>query len=76
MAFDETEKGLRAGLMTLRFRKLGMNQEQFATRFGIPVGTIRDLEQMRTNPSHGMHVLVEAIDLDPALGEQTRGRRF
>jgi putative transcriptional regulator len=35
---------------TLR-RALGLTQEEFAARFEIPLGTLRDWEQGRTEPA-------------------------
>lgn len=35
---------------TLR-RALGLTQEEFADRYGIPIGTLRDWEQGRTEPN-------------------------
>ena len=32
-------------------RALRLTQEQFATQFGIPLGTLRDWEQGRKNPT-------------------------
>ena len=49
---------------TLR-RALGMTQEQFATRYHIPLGTLRDWEQGRTEPGQPARAYLRAIAGDP-----------
>jgi putative transcriptional regulator len=45
---------------TLR-RALGLTQEEFATRFQIPLGTLRDWEQGRTEPDQTARAYLRAI---------------
>jgi putative transcriptional regulator len=45
---------------TLR-RALGLTQEEFATRFQIPLGTLRDWEQGRTEPDQPARAYLRAI---------------
>jgi putative transcriptional regulator len=45
---------------TLR-RALGMTQEEFATRFQIPLGTLRDWEQGKTEPDQSARAYLRAI---------------
>ena len=45
---------------TLR-RALGLTQEEFAARFQIPVGTLRDWEQGRTEPDQPARAYLRAI---------------
>ena len=45
---------------TLR-RALGLTQEEFATRYQIPLGTLRDWEQGRTEPDQPARAYVTAI---------------
>ena len=45
---------------TLR-RALGLTQEQFAARFQIPIGTLRDWEQGRTEPDQPARAYLRAI---------------
>jgi putative transcriptional regulator len=50
---------------TLR-RALGMTQEEFATRYHIPLGTLRDWEQGRSEPDQPARAYLKAIAGDPA----------
>jgi len=50
---------------TLR-RALGMTQEEFATRYHIPLGTLRDWEQGRSEPDQPAKAYLKAIAGDPA----------
>jgi putative transcriptional regulator len=45
---------------TLR-RALGLTQEEFATRFQIPLGTLRDWEQGRAEPDQPARAYLKAI---------------
>ena len=49
---------------TLR-RALGLTQEEFATRYQIPLGTLRDWEQGRTEPDQPARAYLNAIAGDP-----------
>jgi len=49
---------------TLR-RALGLTQEEFATRFHIPLGTLRDWEQGRAQPDQPARAYLKAIAGDP-----------
>ena len=60
---------------TLR-RALALTQEEFATRFHIPLGTLRDWEQGRCEPDQPALAYLTVIARDPdgvrrALGEKT-----
>jgi putative transcriptional regulator len=46
-------------------KRLGLSQDAFAVRFGIPVGTIRDWEQNRRTPDLSARILLKVIDKDP-----------
>jgi len=50
---------------TLR-RGLGLTQEEFATRFQIPIGTLRDWEQGRVEPDQAAQAYLKAIAGDAA----------
>ena len=50
---------------TLR-RALGMTQEEFATRFQIPLGTLRDWEQGKAEPDQSARAYLKAIAGDAA----------
>lgn len=48
---------------TLR-RALGLTQEEFAARFQIPIGTLRDWEQGRTEPDQPARAYLKVIAVD------------
>lgn len=49
---------------TLR-RALGLTQEEFAARYHIPVGTLRDWEQGRSEPDQPARAYLHVIAHDP-----------
>jgi len=66
-------------IKTLR-RALGLTQEEFAGRYHIPLGTLRDWEQGRTEPDQPARSFLRAIAGDPeavwrALQSRTRNPR-
>jgi putative transcriptional regulator len=46
-------------------RRLHMTQEQFATRFQVPLGTLRDWEQGAREPDTAAKTLLRVIDKNP-----------
>lgn len=46
-------------------RALALTQEEFAERYHIPVGTLRDWEQGRTEPDHPARAYLTLIARDP-----------
>ena len=56
-------------VQAIRKRK-GMSQAQFATRFAIPVSTLRDWEQHRRAPEGPARVLLTVIDKEPKAVER------
>jgi putative transcriptional regulator len=50
-------------LRTLR-KKLNLTQEQFAARFHLPLGTVRDWEQGAHRPDKAAQVLLTVIERD------------
>ncbi len=51
-------------LVNLR-RRLGLSQADFAARYGIPIGTLRDWEQGRTRPDAAAVAYIRVIDAMP-----------
>ena len=49
---------------TLR-RTLGLTQEEFARRYHIPIGTLRDWEQRRCEPDQTAKAYLQVIATDP-----------
>jgi putative transcriptional regulator len=64
-----TEKDLkqfRRTSLARRIRlKLGLSQPEFAKRFGIPIGTLRDWEQHRAEPDQAAQTLLRVIEALP-----------
>jgi putative transcriptional regulator len=46
-------------------RALGLSQEDFATRYHIPIGTLRDWEQGRATPDQAARAYLTVIARDP-----------
>jgi putative transcriptional regulator len=64
-----TEEELRTArrvprIKTLR-RALGLTQEEFAARYHVPLGTLRDWEQGRTEPDLPTRAYLTVIARDP-----------
>jgi putative transcriptional regulator len=50
-------------------RALGLSQEEFALRFRIPLGTLRDWEQGRKEPDAAPRAYLMVIGRNPAVTE-------
>jgi putative transcriptional regulator len=64
-----TEDGLRTArrvpqVKTMR-RALGLTQEEFAARYHVPLGTLRDWEQGRSQPDQPARAYLAVIARDP-----------
>jgi putative transcriptional regulator len=63
---------MRRPTMVKRLRiELGLSQTEFAERFRIPVGTLRDWEQRRSEPNESMQAYLKIIAADAAFVERT-----
>lgn len=51
-------------------RRLQLTQEQFARRFHLSVGAVRDWEQKRNQPDHAAQALLRVIEFDPLVVER------
>ena len=56
-------------------RALSLSQEEFAARFHIPLGTLRDWEQGRSEPDQAVQSYISAIDGDPEGVARALGKR-
>lgn len=56
-------------------RALGMTQEEFAERYMIPLGTLRDWEQGRTEPDQAAQAYLKVIAREPELVCRALGTR-
>ncbi len=61
------EQGLRARLIRVTRTNLGLSQAEFASRFRVPVGTLRDWEQARVMPPDFAVAYVRVIAQHPDL---------
>lgn len=51
-------------------KRLGMTQEEFAGRFGVPKATVADWEQGRRSPAGAARTLLTVIDKEPEAVER------
>ena len=56
-------------------RRLGLTQDEFARRYRLPIGTVRDWEQGRSIPDAPARALLHAIDGEPELLARVLRRR-
>ena len=55
----------RTPQMKIIRRALGLTQEEFAARYRIPLGTLRDWEQQRTEPDQPAKAYLRVIAVEP-----------
>ncbi len=69
--FDVTEEALERGYRSRTIRRtriaLGLTQAEFAARFRVPVGTLRDWEQARSTPPDFAVAYVQVIARHPEM---------
>jgi putative transcriptional regulator len=65
MTAEELQTGRRVPRIRTLRRALGLTQEEFAGRYHIPLGTLRDWEQGRTEPDQPARAYLKAIAGDP-----------
>lgn len=56
-------------------RALGLSQEEFAARYRIPLGTLRDWEQGRSEPDQTARAYLEVIAAEPKAAARAHERR-
>jgi putative transcriptional regulator len=56
-------------------RALGITQEEFAERYLIPLGTLRDWEQGRTEPDQAARAYLRVIAKEPETVSRALGTR-
>jgi len=66
MTDDQLRSARRVPRVKTLRRALGSTQEEFATRYHIPLGTLRDWEQGRSEPDQPARAYLRAIAGDPA----------
>jgi putative transcriptional regulator len=62
---QQLARGRRISIAKFTRFKLGLSQEQFAERFGIPIGTLRDWEQHRSKPDAAAESYLKVIAKNP-----------
>jgi len=65
MTAEELRRARRVPRVKTLRRALGFTQEEFATRYQIPLGTLRDWEQGRTEPDLPTRAYLKVIARDP-----------
>jgi putative transcriptional regulator len=65
MTPEEMAKARRVPRVKTLRRALGLTQEEFAARYHIPLGTLRDWEQGRSEPDQPARAYLTAIAGDP-----------
>ncbi len=51
--------------------QLGLSQSEFAKRYQIPIGTLRDWEQGRSEPDQAARAFLKVIEAKPELVSRT-----
>lgn len=67
VTFEGLERGQRARLVRTTRTKLGLSQPEFATRFHVPVGTLRDWEQARVTVPDFAIAYIRVIKAHPDM---------
>ena len=66
LTLEDSKRMRRVLRAKIIHRALGLTQEQFATRFGIPLGTLRDWEQGAAEPDAAARAYLTVIGRNPA----------
>ena len=67
---DQLARASRAPNVRALRRKLNLTQEQFARRFHLSLGALRDWEQGRNQPDHAARALLRVIEFNPVVVEE------
>jgi putative transcriptional regulator len=70
---EALERGQRARIIRRTRADLGLTQAEFAARFRVPVGTLRDWEQARATPPDFALAYVTVIARFPELVTEALG---
>jgi putative transcriptional regulator len=65
MTAEQLRKAQRVPRVKTLRRALGLTQDQFAVRYHIPIGTLRDWEQGRSEPDQPTRAYLQIIARDP-----------
>ena len=64
---EDLDRGLKARAVRQARTALDLSQAEFARRFRVPVGTLRDWEQARTSPPDFALAYVRVIERHPDM---------
>jgi len=66
-AEGDTARGRETKPVDVKAIRSSMNltQEEFAKRYHLPIGTLRDWEQRRSHPDSGSRVYLQMIEAEP-----------
>lgn len=70
VTIEALDRGQRARLVRTTRTELGLSQSEFANRFRVPVGTLRDWEQARATAPDFAVAYVRVIRLHPDMVEK------
>lgn len=75
MTDAEWAEAPRVPRMLIIRRALKLSQEEFAERFEIPIGTLRDWEQSRKEPDAAARAYLKVIASDPETVRRALAKR-
>ena len=70
MSDEDYARATKVPRLRMIRRALGLTQEEFAARYQIPLGTLRDWEQGAKEPDQAARAYLRAIAGDPAAVER------
>lgn len=66
-SFPTTEASVQTPRSKIIRRAFGLTQEEFAARYHIPLGTLRDWEQHRSEPDQAAQAYLKVIAREPEM---------
>jgi putative transcriptional regulator len=73
---DDLKRMKRTPQAKIIRRALALTQEEFAIRYHIPLGTLRDWEQGRAEPDQATQAYLKVIAREPERVERVLNRRL
>ena len=70
VSHESLDRGLKAREIRMTRTQLGLSQREFAKRFHVPIGTLRDWEQARSTPPRFAIAYIRIIAQHPELVAQ------
>ncbi len=75
LSVADLERMRRTPQIKIIRRALGLTQEEFAARYCIPLGTLRDWEQGRSEPDQPAKAYLRVIAAEPAVAARALEER-